>query len=97
MKRKKKILIISLLGILLLTGFWFYVLPMYFKKQNVSNPPTAEELQRMREIEESSSKIAPDAVPGAGVRPVGSLPKTPPPSEESTSTASSSSEALPLQ
>jgi hypothetical protein len=37
-----------------------------------SNPPTKDELERMEEIEESSSQIAPDAEEGVGVRPVGS-------------------------
>lgn len=36
--------------------------------------PTAEERARMEQVEESSNTVAPDAIPGAGVRPRGTLP-----------------------
>jgi hypothetical protein len=91
----KKALIFVILGVILFLGFWFFIRPNYFGTSGPNNLPTAGEIERMKKIEESSSKIAPNAVPGAGVRPVGSLPKTPPPSLESTTTASSSSEELP--
>lgn len=87
--RMKKIIITLVLVFILGAGFWYFVLPN-LNTNGPSNLPTVEERQRMEAIEESSSKIAPNAVPGAGVRPVGSLPKTPEPSPVSTSTASSS-------
>ncbi len=73
----KRIFIFILTIALVAFGYWF----IFVKNKNSDlpqNPPTKEELQRMEEIEESSSKIAPDAVAGAGVRPVGSLPKPAP-------------------
>lgn len=89
----KKILILSILVLLLGMAYWFIVRP-YLNTSGPDNLPTAEELKRIEEIERSSSQIAPNAVPGAGVRPVGSLPKTPDPVLESTSTESTTT---PLQ
>ncbi len=51
------------------------------------NPPTAEDLRRLEEIQRSSATIAPDANPGASVRPPGSLPR---PIEATTTAATSS-------
>lgn len=82
----KKYLIWILVAVaILFLGYWFVVRPNLMDR-GPSKPPTAEELQRMREIEESSSQIAPNAVPGAGVRPVGSLPRTPEPTPAATGT-----------
>jgi hypothetical protein len=84
----RKTLLSIVLVLLLGAGYWFIIRPN-LSKGGPDNLPTAEELRRIEAIEQSSSQIAPDAVPGAGVRPVGSLPKTPPePVIESTSTAS---------
>ncbi len=68
-------------------SYWF----MFYKKDNAPpyTPPTAQEVQRMKEIDKTSSEIAPDAVAGAGVRPVGSLPKAQPTPVASTTSASS--------
>jgi len=93
----KKTLTILTFVVLLCAGYWFFIKPILFGQNVPTNPPTAEEVERMKEIERSSSQLAPNAVPGAGVRPVGSLPPTPPASEESAEvTSSSSPEALPL-
>ncbi len=68
-------------------AYWF----MFYKKNNTPPyiPPTAQEIQRMKEIDKTSSEIAPDAVAGAGVRPVGSLPKAQPKPVASSTSASS--------
>ncbi len=86
----KKILY-TLIFIGILGAFYWYVIKPRLQDTGPTNLPTAEELQRIEEIEKSSSQIAPNAVPGAGVRPVGSLPK-PEPTPVSTSTASSTQE-----
>jgi len=74
-------------------GYWVVVQSGWFDSSTVpSNLPTADERKRMQEIETSSSQIAPNAKAGAGVRPVGSLPKEPEPAQESTSTESTTTE-----
>jgi len=79
--------IAGLLGL----GYWAVTQSGWFDGSAVpSNLPTAEERKRMQEIEISSSQIAPNAKAGAGVRPVGSLPKEPEPTEVSTSTEDTS-------
>ncbi len=95
--------LITLLLVLLLGG----VLSWYFfvretKSEIPYNPPTAEELERIDNIEQSSSQVAPNAVPGAGVRPKGSLPRTPEPTattstETASSTASTSDMITPAE
>jgi hypothetical protein len=96
MKRaKKKKIFYGFLFLFVFAGVSYFLFTNYFVRPTATNPPTADELKRMRKIEESSAKIAPNAVPGASVRPVGSLPKEPPPSEvstTSTSTVATSSE-----
>jgi len=71
----KKILIFIFIIVFIGIGYWFFI--QKNRKNEPNNLPTADEIKRMREIEESSSQKAPNAVPGAGVRPVGSLPKPP--------------------
>lgn len=69
-------------------GYWAFAYSGWFDSRDIPrNLPTAEEQERMRAIEASRSQIAPNATPGAGVRPVGSLPREPEPSLESTTTA----------
>lgn len=90
----KKILIAIVLLLLIGAGYWFIVRPNLGAK-GPNNLPTADELRRIEAIEQSSSQIAPNAVPGAGVRPVGSLPKTPPePAPVSTSTVSTTTTSV---
>ena len=85
--------------LLLLGGgaYWFF----YMKDtedNTLSNLPTAEEIERMNAVENSSSQIAPNAVTGVGVRPKGSLPKAPPEEPIATSSnATSTSETLPTE
>jgi len=80
------------IAILLGAGYWVAMKSGWFDDNAIpSNLPTAEDRERMRAIETSSSQIAPNAKAGAGVRPVGSLPKEPEVSE-STSTTSTSTD-----
>lgn len=58
----------------------------YFGTTIPFNPPTADDLRRLEEIERSSATVDPNAAPGASVRPPGSLPRP----VEATSTATSS-------
>ena len=83
----KKTFIAIVFLLIIGAGYWFLIRPN-LGDSGPNNLPTAEEKKRIKDIEESSSQIAPNAVPGAGVRPVGSLPKTPEPTTESTTTAS---------
>jgi uncharacterized protein YxeA len=71
---KRILTVITILAIVSF-GAWF-LFQRNKNKNGLENPPTAEELKRMEEIEKTSSQIAPDAVAGAGVRPKGTLPKT---------------------
>ncbi len=82
------------LGILFITillataGYWIIFKTNIFSDETPENLPTKAEINRMEEIENSSSTIDPNAVPGAGVRPVGSIPKKPAPTppEKATTT-----------
>ncbi len=84
----KRIIIVTVSLLILIGGA--YVLFVYINANSnaPTNLPTAEDIERMRAIEESSSQVAPDAVPGAGVRPVGSLP----PKTVETATTSTTTE-----
>jgi len=89
---------VGIAGLLGFGGYWAVTQSGWFDSSAVpSNLPTAEERKRMQEIETSSSQIAPNAKAGAGVRPVGSLPKEPEPvlpastSTENTTTDSETS------
>jgi len=73
-------------------AYWFFY--MQDSDNSVpSNLPTAEEIERMNAVEDSSSQIAPNAVTGVGVRPKGSLPIAPPVETTATSSMASSTEA----
>jgi len=68
---------------------WYGLHAGWFIRTAPSRLPTAGELERMAEIDRSSARIAPNAIPGAGVRPKGSLPpRTEPVNETTTTTAS---------
>jgi len=82
----KKTIIIILAIAVIATGYWLSKRYGWFGNEALTNPPTAQEIKRMKEIEKSSSQIAPDAVPGAGVRPAGTLPKPTPVETEATTT-----------
>ena len=92
---KRKNMIIGLLVIVTLLAGWFFFV-RDSAPRGISNPPTAEELKRIEEIEESRSQRDPDAKTGVGVRPVGTLPPPTAPKIEiattSTSTATSTLE-----
>ena len=80
--------LIGLLILVLLLVAWFVVRVVWFSGPVIPNtPPTAEELERIRAVEETSSQIAPDAKAGAGVFAPGTLP-APTPQPESTTTES---------
>ena len=57
-------------------GVW-YVIQTRSQDTGPTNLPTADERERMREIEESSSQIAPNAKKGVGVVPPGTMPPIP--------------------
>ena len=86
-----KYTITILIVILVLFAGWFF----FFKDSGNKIPrnlPTAEDIERMEQVEQSSSKVDPNAKTGVGVRPVGSIPPTPEPEEEATSTSSTTTE-----
>lgn len=87
---KRVVIMIVSLVILVGGGYWLFT---YITANNntPTNLPTAEDIERMRAIEESSSQVAPDAVPGAGVRPVGSLP---PKTIETATTSTTTDESV---
>lgn len=89
----KKLLILIVLVLLIAgVGYAVYAYSGWFSENDLpSNLPTAEELERIRAVEESSLQPNPNATPGAGVRPPGSLPKEP--VLEATSTGATSTEA----
>jgi len=81
--------------LLLVAGIaWYAVSAGWFGGPVIpSDPPTAEELERMEDIERSANEIAPNAKPGAGVYAPGTLP--PPPEVGTTTEAvATSTEAL---
>jgi hypothetical protein len=90
---KKYLIVTFVLAVLGAAGYWYADYRGWINRYGPDNLPTAEERQRMAEIEKTSATIAPNAVPGAGVRPKGSLPPTPPP----TPTATTSSTSLPIE
>ncbi len=75
----------AFLAVLVGGVYWYGLRAGWFAPAIPMRLPTAEERRRMEEVERSSSQIAPNAVPGAGVRPRGSLP----PHTEGTTSASS--------
>jgi len=89
----KRVLIGLGIVIVALAG-WFIVRSVWFAGPEIPNlPPTAEELERMRAIDESSSQQADDARAGVGVFEPGTLP-APAPVEESTTTDTTEEVAL---
>lgn len=90
----KYLLTIIIIAILLGGGYWYGARTGWFEDTSPTNLPTAEEIERMEEIEDSSSTIAPNATPGTSVRPRGSTPRTPPTQEATTTNATSSSEEI---
>jgi flagellar basal body-associated protein FliL len=87
-----KRIIVVLVVLVLLGGVWYF---FFFDRGDTgpSNLPTQEDIQRMEEIEASSAQIAPNAVPGAGVRPKGSTPPKPEPTPtENSSTTTNETE-----
>jgi hypothetical protein len=68
--------VVTLIALVIIAGggYWYASRAGWFASTGPSNPPTAADRARMQEIDKSSATIAPNAVPGAGVRPVGSLP-----------------------
>jgi hypothetical protein len=86
----KRYLGIAILLLLVAGIAWYAMSAGWFSGPVIpSNPPTAEELERIEEIKESSSQIAPDAKPGAGVYAPGTLPPPPTPSTTTEAVASS--------
>jgi hypothetical protein len=88
----KKFGILLLVLLVSASAYWYF---FYSKSPHVpSSPPTADELRRMEEVEKASSQRDPNAIPGAGVRPVGSLPKPAPVVENvGSSTATTTQES----
>ena len=80
--------------VLLIAGaVWYTVRAGWFASPSIPNdPPTAEELERMSEIERTANEIAPNAKPGAGVFAPGTLPPPPPPATSTEENASSTTE-----
>ena len=87
--------IVTTVGILVIgAGIWYF---FFYNTEDTGpdNLPTAEEVERMQEIEESSSQVAPNAVPGAGVRAPGTLPKPEPATTTATATIEAETEIDP--
>ena len=82
------------IAVLLIAGaVWYTVRAGWFEGPDIpNNPPTAEELERMSEIERTANEIAPNAKPGAGVFAPGTLPPPPAPATTTDETASSTTE-----
>jgi hypothetical protein len=84
-RKKRKRSVLRILGVLVVLaalgygGYWFAVQQGWLLPPIPTRPPTAEERARMEQVEEVASQQAPDAVPGAGVRPRGTLPPQTPP------------------
>jgi hypothetical protein len=76
--------------------YWYADYRGWLDNYGPDNLPTAEERERMRQVEESASQIAPNAKAGAGVVPRGSKP-TAPPEVPATSTSATSTGEVPLQ
>jgi len=74
MKGRHILTIIVVVVLLGAVGYWYATRTGWFDNTGPTNLPTAAERERMDAIDHSSSQIAPNAVPGAGVRPRGSLP-----------------------
>lgn len=98
-KRKRKggvfklLVVLVVIGALGYAGYWFADRQGWLFGSVPSRPPTASERARMQEIERTSNEIAPNAVPGAGVRPRGSLPPAEPlPMATTTSTSTEAAE-----
>jgi len=87
------VLVLLVLG----AGVWWYgARAGWFVNHSPTNPPTAEELERIEEIERSSSQIAPNAKPGAGVLPSGGTPRTQEPAApQATSATATGTQLLP--
>jgi hypothetical protein len=84
-------IVITVLVLIALGGavYWYGAGAGWFVGDGVTRPPTADELERMRAVEESSSQVAPDAKAGIGVVPVGSKPEpAPEPTPENVATTS---------
>jgi hypothetical protein len=91
---KKKLLVLLILSGVVF-GVWYAYNAGWFQNTGPDNLPTAEERARMAEIDRTSATVAPDATPGVGVRPAGSTPQAPEPTEtnlDATSTNSSTTE-----
>lgn len=85
---------IGIAVLILAGGAWYAVRAGWFEGPEIPNdPPTAEELKRMADIETTSSQIAPDAKPGAGVFAPGTLPPSPVETGTTTDTSASSTAA----
>lgn len=87
----RKLYIILLLAVLGGVGYWFADRNEwwgFFTEPLPHNPPTAEERERMGEVERTSQTQAENPKPGAGVLPPGSRP----PVEPATSTEATSTE-----
>lgn len=92
MKRRRLLTGFVVLCALVGAGVWYMVHAGWFEDTGPTNLPTAEELERMREIDRSSSQVAPNAKPGAGVFAPGTLPPPPPPIEDASSTIATSTD-----
>lgn len=84
----QRILLVIVLALALgVAGLWYAKKAGWLLEPLPSDPPTAEELRRMDEVDRASATQAENPVPGAGVRPKGSTP--PPAAETSTTTGTS--------
>jgi hypothetical protein len=85
----KRLVAVGVVVLALVVAVWYGVRASWFGGDELpNNPPTADELERIQEIERTSSEISPTAVPGAGVVPPGTPVPEPvtPPTTEATST-----------
>lgn len=91
---KKTLITIGVLAVIGGVGYWYADYRGWLNNFGPDNLPTAEERQRMEEVERSSAQRAPNAKPGAGVFLKGTLP---PKAEEqpASSTSASTTDSAP--
>jgi hypothetical protein len=85
----KRYMGIAIVALLVAGMAWYAMSAGWFSGPVIpNNPPTAEEIERMEDIERTANEIAPNAKPGAGVFAPGTLPPPPAPSTTTEAVAS---------